>query len=423
MNNLISKSKTPLGAFVSAVIFLILIAIISISRVSHADNGLSSQSGRLITIHDRGSEKVIVSQATTIGDAVKEAGITVDAKDAVEPAVTEKLIASDYQVNIYRARPVIIVDGNVRQKIITAYQTAEQIAGSVGIKIYPEDETTIESTNDLADGAGLQLTIVRATSFTFTLYGKTAMVRTLGKTVGEMLSEKRINLSKEDQVAPSPDTKLTDGLVVKLWREGKQTITVDEAVDFQVERIENADMDVSYHHIKTSGIKGERSVTYEVVFQDGKEVARKEIASLTIKQPIKQTEVVGVKGQYTTPSENETITWQYLTSHGYSRIQTAGIMGNLMQEHHFETSGDGLAQWNGGRKAELFSMPYPTNIYTQLAFLVHELSTNYGDVGNEIKSTNSLSQVVRVFQNKFERCSICAESSRIMYAQNILASH
>ncbi len=393
------------------------------SNITHAYDGNNSQSGRLITIHDRGIEKVILSNSDTIGDAIKEAGISIDKNDVVEPGADQKLVASDYQVNIYRARPVIIIDGNVRQKIITAFQTAEQITKSVGIVIYPEDKVTIDRIDNISDGAGLQLTISRATQFTFTLYGNTSTVRTRGKTIGDMLKEKSIKLSSDDRVSLDQSTLITEGITVKVWREGKQTITVDEEVDFQVEKIENVDMDVSYREVKTAGVKGQRSVTYEVTIQDGQEVSRLEIASLATKQPIKQIEIVGVKGQYNTPSENETITWDYLIANGYSRVQTAGIMGNLMQEHKFNTTGDGLAQWTGGRKSELYSMPYPTNIYTQLSFLVHELSTNYASVGSAIKSSSSLEESVRIFQNKFEKCGVCAESNRIEYARNILASH
>jgi Uncharacterized protein conserved in bacteria len=296
MNSLIRKSITPFGVLIVAVLFLIVTAIITISGVTHADNGSDPQRGRLITIYDRGTEKVILSQAATIGDALKEAGIAIDSKDAVEPAITEKLVASDYQVNIYRARPVIIIDGNTRTKIVTPYQTAIQIAQSAGIKLYDEDTTTIERTDDIiAEGAGLKLTINRATPFVFTLYGKTTTVRTQGTTVGEMLSEKSIKLYKDDRVSLSQDTKLTEGLAVRVWREGKQTITVDEPVEFEIEKIQDVDREVGYLQVRTPGEKGARNVTYEVLIQDGQEVSRTEIASITTKQPKKQVELVGIK--------------------------------------------------------------------------------------------------------------------------------
>jgi len=102
MNILTSKSIKPIVALVVAALFLMLVAIIISSNITHADNGAKSQNGRLLTIHDRGEDKIILSQAATVGDALKEANVVVDAKDAVEPAVDTKLVASDYQINIYR---------------------------------------------------------------------------------------------------------------------------------------------------------------------------------------------------------------------------------------------------------------------------------------------------------------------------------
>lgn len=431
MNRLIRKSVTPFGKLAIAVVFLTILSIITVSSVTRAADSAEPRTGSLITIHDRGIEKVILSQAATIGDAVKEAGIVLDAKDTIEPSATVKIVSSEYQVNIYRARPVIIIDGNIRQKIMTPYQTAEQIAASAGITLYPEDLAKVSLADELTDGAGLKLTITRSTAFTFTLYGKTTTARTQAKTVGEMLIEKGINLSSIDKVSPNTEELLIADITVRVWREGKQTITVDEPVDFETEQIENADQNVGYKEVKTAGIAGEKSVTYEVTIQDGVEVGRIEIASLITKQPVEQIEAVGIKGKYNTPSENENVTWNFLISQGFSRVQAAGIMGNLTQEHHFNTTdvsgGLGIAQWTGGRRTKLIN-EYPdsyTNIYSQLNFLMEELNGSYYGVRNAIKATDSLSKSVQIFQNSFEACNpvYCMENNRIRFAQDILASH
>ena len=116
MKSLIRRTTTPFGAIIAAFSFLLLSIVLIIVNQVGATNG-QQQSGRLITIHDRGVEKVIMSDAATIGDALKEAGIELDSNDSVEPAPTEKLVASEYNVNIYRARPVIINDGVLQNKV------------------------------------------------------------------------------------------------------------------------------------------------------------------------------------------------------------------------------------------------------------------------------------------------------------------
>ena len=107
---------------------------------------------------------------------------------------------------------------------------------------------------------------------------------------------------------------------------------------------------------------------------------------------------------------------------GLSREQVAGIMGNLMQEHGFNTSGDGLAQWTGSRKANLMSRENPYTIQTQLEFLWYELSGGYVKVLNNIRATSDTAEATRIFQNQFERCGQCAETLRINYALSILGA-
>lgn len=413
------------GGVSATAVFLVVAVFVVVSRVG-ATSTIDSQGDRLVTIHDRSSQTVISTGAKTIGEALAQAGVVIDKADAVEPAVTEKLIATEYDVNIYRARPVIVVDGTTKQKVITPYQSGIQIARSAGITLYDEDNTTLTRSDDIvSEGAGLQLIIDRAVPFTFILYGKTTEARTQGATVGEMLKEKNITLGKDDKVSVDTSTKLTNGLVVKVWREGKQTITVDEPINFTSTDVQDGDQYVGYRATKTPGQAGSRSVTYEVLIQDGQEVGRTEIASITTKEPTTQIDIVGAKyrGAYTTPTENEVISWNFFIANGFSREQTAGIMGNLMQEHRFNTTGDGLAQWTVDRKAALLARPDPYNIYTQLDFIMYEFKNGYGLAYRSILASNTVEGSVIAFQNYYEACGDCRESQRIQYAFNTLASH
>jgi uncharacterized protein YabE (DUF348 family) len=299
MSQKIRLSIAPIGSLIVAIAFLICLAVAAISYHAQAQATVPTTGQRLITIYDRGAEIVVLSEARTIKDVLNEAGIAVDDSDVVEPSLGEELVASDYQVNIYRARPIIVVDGAVKQKIVTAYQTPIQIAASVGITLYEEDITSLSRVDDIiGEGAGLQMTIDRAIPFQLTLYGKTMAVRTQAETVGEMLKEKKIELGKDDRVSVSLNTPITTDLMIRVWREGRQTITVDEEIGFDIEQINDADREIGYKAVRSPGEKGLRSVTYEVIIQDGKEVTRTEIASITTKQPSKQIEIVGTKNNY-----------------------------------------------------------------------------------------------------------------------------
>ncbi len=252
--------------------------------------------GHLLTVFDRGKEQRFLTQATTIADALKEAGVELDDRDAVEPARSEVLVATDYKVNVSRARPVIVVDGATRQRVVTPYQTAERIVADAGITLYPEDTTAlVRSENPVTDGAGLQLTIDRAARVSLDLFGQTTQVRTQGETVGAFLREKGIVLTASDRVMPSADTPVVDGAAVRVWREGTQTVTVDETVAFTTETIRDADRPTQYKQVQTEGKNGSRRVTYEITIENGQEVGRVEIASVIVIEPTVQTEIVGTK--------------------------------------------------------------------------------------------------------------------------------
>lgn len=273
------------------VLFVASLSIVGFERTAAAQDN----SNHLITVYDRGVKQVFLSKDKTIGDALKSEHIELDTHDTVEPSVKQTLIAKDYKVNIYRARPVIVIDGATRVKTVSPYQTARQIAKDVGITIYDEDTTTLKPLTDFVnDGAGLQLTITRAKVVTVDLYGTQTELRTQTKTVGDMLTEKNIVLGKDGRVSVPLTTPITEGLQFRVWREGKQTVTANQAIPVTSQIVYDADQPYGYRAVQSPGIPGNRSVTYELEIKDGVEISRVEIANIVTRNPTQQTEVIGI---------------------------------------------------------------------------------------------------------------------------------
>lgn len=284
----------------SAIIFAAIAMIFGVGFFAlgqeQPDTYASGDAGRLITVYDRGNEVSFLTKAENLRGALAEKDIHLDSKDAVEPGLEEVLVASNYHVNIYRARPVTVIDGILKQRVMTPYQTAERIAADAKITIYPEDKTELVRSDELVgDGAGLQLIIKRATDVSLELYGKKLDQKTQAETVGEFLKEKNISLTDSDVVSPVASSNITSGMQIKVWREGRQVVTVEEEVAFTTEQVKDADRSVGYRQVKTAGENGLRSVTYEVVIVNGEISTREEIASVVTKQPRSQIEIVGSK--------------------------------------------------------------------------------------------------------------------------------
>ena len=118
---------------------------------------------RLVTFHDRGQNHVILTRATTVRNALSDAHITVAPQDIVEPAIDSKLLSTDSAVVIYRSRPVLIVDGALKQKIVTAAASPNEIMTAAGLtSISDKDKAAISEGNIISDGASAILTVERA---------------------------------------------------------------------------------------------------------------------------------------------------------------------------------------------------------------------------------------------------------------------
>jgi len=226
------------GLFFGKIIGLAVLVAIATPMVSFADGKTSGE--HLVRIYDRGEEKTIITNALTVRQALRAAKITIDEKiDAVEPNIDMELTGAKYQVNIFRARPITIVDGNKRLKITTAEQTPALIAKAAGLTLYREDKTHFTNSEDLlVNGVGL---------------------------------------------------------VMKIERSKQRTITEEVDVNFDVEQIKDDSQPIGFKSVKQLGEKGVRKVTYQVGVENEREISRKEVASEITKQSKKQIEIIGTK--------------------------------------------------------------------------------------------------------------------------------
>lgn len=291
-------SQFSYGAFAIFCAFALLIALFAgIPTVRAASN--SSSNEHLITIHDRGQEKSLISSEDTLREVFIEAGIIMDENDIVEPGLDETLVASSYQVNVYRARPITIVDGMRQVAVMSAYQTPKQIVEDADMTLHDQDTTEMKlNTNFVKDGSPLKLVITRAAAVKLVLYGKKETVYTQKETVAEFLKEKSITLGKKDTLSIKPTADIRDGMKIEVWRNGKQMITKDVRIEPPVELIQDSNRKVGYEKVTDPGEPGKKTVTYEVTMRNGKEINRKEVQSVVIKQPKKIVKIVGSKPSF-----------------------------------------------------------------------------------------------------------------------------
>ena len=291
-----SRLRTKFCVAAFAFIALGGLGVCTLQNISNAN--AQGEGNKVLSVYDNNTSTrtSFRTDAKTVRAAFEDRGIEISKQDKVEPGLDEELSEVDYNVNIYRAKPVLIEDGAVREKIMSSSQTSDGIVKDAGIKVYDEDVISVtQAQNTAEDGVATSLKITRAKEITVDIFGKQTHLRTQADTVKDFLSEKSIKLSENDEVSVPLDTKIKNGDSFSIWRNGKQTITIDEEVEFEVEKIQDADKEVGYEQIKEAGEKGTKSVTYEVEIRNGQEVSRNKISEVETKKSKKQIVIVGIK--------------------------------------------------------------------------------------------------------------------------------
>jgi hypothetical protein len=140
-------------------------------------------------------------------------------------------------------------------------------------------------------------------------------------------------------------------------------------------------------------------------------------------------------------SSNEHTAFNFFVAKGLSKSQSAGIVGNLIQESNvIPTSvqfgggpGRGIAQWSvGGRwdhdrddNVAWYAGAHGLNRWalgTQLDFTWYELESFGGYGLASLRAASNVTEATIVFQDRFEGCGTCEESQRIAYAKEVLAA-
>ena len=237
------KRSTLLLAFAAAFVFsvaasLALIFSAGAESEDDSDPDLETYSAyKFVTIYE-GQEKITIrTNAKTVGDALGVAGYTLEDGDESEPATSEKINASPYFINIYRAEPVIIQDGLTSRYLLTASFDPKTIYNSAGIVVYDEDTFTVSLTKNFLESG----------------------------------------LCRSYQIL----------------RNGSRRITVEEEIPYEETTIKDYDLEVGTYEVRTLGEVGRKRLTYDVTYENNTEVSRTLVSEETIAEPVARVVAYG----------------------------------------------------------------------------------------------------------------------------------
>lgn len=189
-----------------------------------------------------------------------------------------------------RNRIEVVVDGQ-RVEITTLSKKLNNILENNGITVADKDKVSVALDSKVHDGDVIYIN--KAINVLVSVDGKTLSVESAEKNVEDLLVAENITLDAEDKVEPALDEELAPGMNIDITRVNKQFISEVQPIAFETETRNNSDMKQGTEAVVQDGTDGERTITTEVVYENGQEVGRRVVEETVSKEPVNKIVDIG----------------------------------------------------------------------------------------------------------------------------------
>lgn len=245
-----------------------------------------------VTVSVDGQRQTLSTFSGTVGGVLADHGISVGEHDQVAPALDAKLTEGT-EIAVQYGRPVTVqVDG----KKTTFWTTAKSVGDAMRLAGLDDPKLEVSTSRDTAIGRkGLSWTVDSVKEIAISAGGKTTKVKTSASTVGEALSDAKIDVDDDDLVSVPQSAALKDGATITVTDVTTKTETKTEKIDFKTTERKTKSLDKGETQVETEGKEGERTSTYLVTSYDGKEHDRRLISKEVTTDPVDKVVLVGTR--------------------------------------------------------------------------------------------------------------------------------
>lgn len=235
--------------------------------------------------------------------------------------------AQPLQVRVVRAVPVMIHDVGLPFVIRTTAPTVGEALRQAQITIYLGDRVVPSLGSEVS--TGMRVTIQRSVPVTLQADGRTFKTRTRGETVGDALAAMRIGVAGMDRVEPSLDSELYDNIKINVTRVQDDIEVEEEITAFDTVYVGDPNLAIDTQQVVNTGAEGITRSRYRVRYENSQEMSRVHEDTWVAQEPAERVIAYGqqIEPQTITTSDGQQITyWRHIRmlASSYS-ANTAGV--------------------------------------------------------------------------------------------------
>jgi len=193
----------------------------------------------------------------------------------------------------FRRELVVLVDGR-SLCVKTAATTVAEALAEAGVVLGGRDEVTPGLSTRVGDG--LVVRVRRAVPVSVSLDGRTILLETPATTVGDMLERSRLPVRPGDRLSPGRSAPVAPGLRVTVTRVVHTYRHSLDPIPFRVVRQEDMGLELGQSRVVQAGREGLMRRLERVTYEEARLVEAEELKREVILEPVDQIVRVGTAG-------------------------------------------------------------------------------------------------------------------------------
>lgn len=228
----------------------------------------------------------------TVLKTLEDHNILLKDSDEVRPS-RNTVVEAGLSIEIRRSCQVTVAADGKSQKLSFTGGTVADALEAAGVTLDGQDSVNYEESEPLFDN--MIIRVSRTARIKVTADGETKEYETSAETVRAALKKCGVELSEDDKLNVDPKAPLKDGMEIIVTRVATEEVKEREEIDYPTQYVTSDEMYEDETKVLTLGEKGEKEITYKLIYVGDKLEEKKVVSEEIVKEPVAEVIVKGTK--------------------------------------------------------------------------------------------------------------------------------